>query len=192
MNKRQAEPARVPLLVFFLGIILVAPGSAYYHWAPSNEALFWDRLPMTVVFMSLTAAVIADRIDARRGVRLGLPVLVLGGAASVIYWRITEAAGVGDLRAYALVQFLPMLAIPLMLWLFPGGQGRVRAIGWRTVGTAFAFYGLAKLTEHFDIQVLQMLGGAVSGHTLKHLLAAVSAWWILRMLQKRRALARTR
>ena len=173
MGKRHAEPARLPLQVFFFGMILVAPGSAYYHWVPDNGALFWDRLPMTVVFMSLTAAVIADRIDAPRGVRFGLPVLILGGVASVIYWRITEAADMGDLRAYALVQFLPMVAIPLMLWLFPGGQGRARTIGWRAIGAAFVFYGLAKVVEHFDTQVLEMLGGAVSGHTLKHMFAAM-------------------
>ena len=29
------------------------------------------------------------------------------------------------------------------------------------------------------------LGGIVSGHTLKHLLAAASVWWLLRMLQLR-------
>lgn len=170
LGKREAEPARIPLGVFFVGVILVAPGSAYYHWVPNNETLFWDRLPMTVAFMGLTAAVIADRIDAKVGVNFALPALIVVGAASAVCWRMSEAAGAGDLRAYALVQFLPMLAIPLMLWLFknPGA-----AIGWRAIGGAFVFYGLAKITEHYDPQVLDLLGGVVSGHTLKHLFAAL-------------------
>lgn len=169
LSKRRAEPARAPLVVFFVVIILVGPASAYYHWTPDNWTLFWDRLPMTVAFMALTAAVIADRIDARVGVRYALPLLILVGVASALYWRQTEAVGAGDLRAYALVQFLPMVAIPLMGWLFP----KFATIGWRAIGAAFVFYGLAKVTEHFDHQIMELLGGAMSGHTLKHLFAAI-------------------
>lgn len=169
VRRRRPEPARLALQVFFVGVILVAPGSAYYHWAPDNWTLFWDRLPMTVAFMGLTAAVIADRIDAKWGNRVALPLLVLIGLASAVWWRLSEANGVGDLRAYALVQFLPMLLIPLMLWMFPNG----RTIGWRAVGAAFVFYGLAKVTEQYDAQVLDLLAGSVSGHTIKHLFAAI-------------------
>jgi len=156
--------ARLPLAVFFVGVILVAPGSAYYHWAPDNASLSWDRLPMTVAFMGLMAAVISDRIDVRLGVRLALPALVAVGVFSAVYWRITD-----DLRAYALVQFLPVLIIPLILWLWPQGKW----IGWRAIGWAFAFYTLAKLTEYFDGEVLALLDGYISGHTIKHLFAAM-------------------
>lgn len=168
LQGRRAEATRLPLTVFFLGVMLIAPGSAFYHWSPDNATLFWDRLPMTAGFMGLTAAVFAERIDARVGVRYALPVLIAVGLASVVYWRITETAGAGDLRAYVLVQFLPMVAIPLMVGLFPKNA----VIGWRVVGVVFVFYGLAKAAEHFDHQVLEQLGGVVSGHTLKHLLAA--------------------
>ena len=30
--------------VFFAGILLTAFGSSFYHLAPDNERLFWDRL----------------------------------------------------------------------------------------------------------------------------------------------------
>lgn len=165
LSRRPAQPARLPLLVFFIGVILVAPGSAYYHWAPDNATLFWDRLPMTVAFMGLAAAVLVERVDAKVGVCVALPLLLAVGVASAVYWRVSD-----DLRAYALVQFLPMLAIPAMLWLFPSGSA---LIGWRAIGGVFVFYGLAKVTEHFDAQVLDLLGGTVSGHTLKHLFAAM-------------------
>src|SRR5258708_1963065 len=46
-------------VAFFLGTALVAFGSSYYHLRPDNETLFWDRLPMTIAFMSFFAVVIA-------------------------------------------------------------------------------------------------------------------------------------
>ena len=156
--------ARVPLGVMFMGVILVAPGSAYYHWAPDNAALFWDRLPMTVAFMGLLAAVAADRIRAPVGGRIVLALLVIVGVASVLYWRLTN-----DLRAYGLVQFLPVLIIPLIMWLWPNGK----YITWRAVGWLFLAYALAKLCEHFDGQLFRALGGVISGHGLKHLFAAM-------------------
>lgn len=159
-----SRDARLPLAVFFVGVVLVGPGSAYYHLEPNNATLFWDRLPMTVAFMGLTAAVIADRIDVHKGVRIMLPVLILVGAGSAIYWHLTD-----DLRAYGLVQFLPVLIIPMIMWLWPGGKW----ITWRAIIWAFVFYGLAKVTEHYDEQIMSLLGGAVSGHTLKHLFAAL-------------------
>jgi hypothetical protein len=103
-------------------------------------------------------------------VRIALPLLILLGLASVEYWRMSEAAGVGDLRAYALVQFLPMLAIPALVLLFPNDKA---IIHWRAVLAVFVCYALAKAMEYFDAQVLDLLGGAVSGHTLKHLFAAL-------------------
>ena len=108
-----------PYLVFFFGIALVSLGSAYYHWAPSNERLFWDRLPMSMGFMAISAAVFADRIDARAGNGWLLYMLLSAGFASLVYWHWTESLGRGDLRFYALVQFYPMLALPLVIGLFP-------------------------------------------------------------------------
>ncbi len=58
---------RWPYVVFFIGVALVSVGSAYYHLAPDNARLFWDRLPMTVAFMALFSAFIADRVHRRIG-----------------------------------------------------------------------------------------------------------------------------
>jgi hypothetical protein len=96
-----------PYAVFFVGVALVAVGSGYYHLAPSNGTLLWDRLPMTVAFMALFAAFIVDRIHSRLGVTVMLPLLIALGIASIAYWHVTEAAGHGDLRFYDLVQFYP-------------------------------------------------------------------------------------
>jgi hypothetical protein len=173
-----AQSERPAYLTFFLGIALTCFGSAYYHLAPSNERLVWDRLPMSIAFMSLLAAIISERIDAKAGVISLLPLLMLG-AGSVIYWYLSEQTGTGDLRPYVLVQFYSGLAIALIALVFPSRQTRSGELFF-----ALIFYGLAKVFELLDSAAFN-LSGIISGHTLKHLAAAVSAWCILRMIEGR-------
>jgi len=160
-------------LIFFVGVALTCIGSSYYHLSPDNNRLVWDRLPMTLAFMSLLAAIIAERIALTAGLALLVPLLLLG-LASVWYWHIAD-----DLRLYAYVQFFPALGIPLIMLLFPPRYTRsfdlLPAVG---------FYVMAKILEATDKQIYA-LGELVSGHTLKHLAAAAAAWWILRMLVRR-------
>lgn len=163
--------------VLCVAITLVAFGSGWYHDAPSNATLVWDRLPMTVAFMTLFSALIADRISWLLGRALLWP-LAVAGIASIAWWVRTEAAGAGDLRAYAQVQFLPMLLMPLILLLWRDGSLAARPL-WSALGA----YALAKLLEHFDAAVFAATGGLVAGHALKHLAAALAAWWILRAFQ---------
>jgi hypothetical protein len=163
--------------VLCVAVTLVALGSGWYHHAPSNATLVWDRLPMTVAFMTLFSALIADRISWLLGRALLWP-LAVAGIASIAWWVRTEAAGAGDLRAYALVQFLPMLLMPLILLLWRDGSLAARSL-WFALGA----YALAKLLEHFDAAVFAATGGLVAGHALKHLAAALAAWWILRAFQ---------
>ena len=159
--------------VAFLDLAVTAVGSAYYHWAPTDETLFWDRLPIAVAFMGLFTAVMAERVTPA-ATRLLIP-LVLYGGGSVVYWRLT-----GDLRPYAMAQFLPMALIPLILWLYPARWSR-----GADLMIVFGCYVVAKLFEHADVAVCEALGKIVSGHTLKHLIAAAGAWWIYRMLTLR-------
>jgi hypothetical protein len=167
-----------PYGVFFLAVVLVGAGSAYYHAGPDSDRLVWDRLPMTVAFMSLFAAFIADRIHRRAGIVYMLPALILLGILSLVYWQWTEAQGQGDLRFYGLVQFYPMIALPMICWLFPqsrytSGKYLAWVIGW---------YAVAKVPEVFDAGVFWLLGNSISGHGLKHLLSAAATYAILRML----------
>ncbi len=171
---------RWPYWLLFGGVALTGIGSAYYHWAPDNATLFWDRLPMTIAFMALLSSVIAERVSLTVGLRLLAPLLAVG-VLSTLYWHVGETRGVGDLRPYALVQFGSLMAIPLMLWLFPPRYTGTADL-WRVIG----WYGLAKVFEFFDHGFFGLTG--ISGHTLKHLASAVGAWWILRMVQRRRPL----
>lgn len=161
--------------VHFAGQFLTGVGSAYYHWAPADAPLYWDRLPLTFVITSLAAAVVIERVDGTWGRRLLVP-FVVAGAAAITSWRF----GSGDLRPYAFVQFYPVVAIPLLLVQFPARTTRsgdyAGAVGW---------YAVAKLFEHFDAQVFRGTGYAVSGHTLKHLFAGLAGFWLLRMLALR-------
>ena len=142
--------------------------------------LVWDRLPMTITFMSLVAAVIAERMSVRLGLWL-LPVLLLVGLASVWQWDWSERHGAGDLRFYAAVQVYAVLVVLLVL-LFP--RRYTRAFDF---GLVIGFYILAKVLESYDRAVFAVLH-VVSGHTLKHLAATAAGYFILRMLQRRRAL----
>lgn len=134
-------------------------GSACYHLEPGDGSLVWDRLPMAVLFMALTALVAGERVSTRAGRALVLP-LVGFGVGSVAYWHAS-----GDLRLYVLAQFVPLLMVPLMAALFPAAYTREWGL-WAMVGA----YGLAKAAEMGD----GWLGGfvATGGHPWKHVLAA--------------------
>ena len=168
---------RWPYLVMFASLILTAFGSGYYHLAPDNARLVWDRLPIMMVFMALLAAVIIERVTVRAGLRL-FPVLEMIGIASVLYWRSGELQANGDLRFYAAVQVYAIVVLLLALLLPP------RYSRGSDFAVVVGLYALAKVFEEADPQIFA-LGHGVSGHTLKHLAAAAAGFWILRMLEKR-------
>jgi hypothetical protein len=153
---------RVAGVVFGAGLVLTGLGSAWYHAAPDNTTLGWDRLPLSALFPTVFAVVIADRVSVGAG-RVLLAPLALGALASVVWWHLTD-----DLRPYVLAPFLPMLLIPLMLALLPGRRPAAPLVA------GIALYAAGKLAEVTDHGVFA-IGGVVSGHTIKHLLAAVAA-----------------
>jgi len=170
---REVAPGfvRVVYVTFCIGVIAVAFGSGSYHYAPSTPALVWDRLPMSIAFMALFTAVLGERVSWPLARASFAPLLVLG-VASVFYWAWTEQRGMGDLRPYGVVQFLPMLLMPVMLLTFPGNAGTARALWW-----TFAFYVAAKVCEQLDGPIYAALG--MSGHSIKHALSAVAVLFAL-------------
>lgn len=147
-------------------------GSGYYHLSPDNHTLVWDRLPMTIAFMALFSLLLHERVLPTQKTITLIPLLIIG-AASVFYWDWTESQGKGDLRLYALVQFLPILLIPLILWLYPKRYLNGTNLLW-----AFVFYFAAKLLEHFDGLIYERLD-VISGHSVKHISAAVAVLFII-------------
>jgi len=165
--KLQPSSPRSAYVVFCIGVVFVGFGSAYYHYSPSTQALVWDRLPMTIAFMAFFSMVIRDRISEQFGNRLLWP-LVLAGLASVGYWYWSELQGQGDLRAYGVIQFLPMLLMPLML-IIGISKGLSTPWLWGTLG----IYALTKVAEHYD-KVIYDATGIVSGHVIKHVLGSLA------------------
>ncbi|MDQ7015225.1 MAG: alkaline phytoceramidase, partial [Gammaproteobacteria bacterium] len=150
----------------------VAIGSGYYHLWPDNSTLLWDRLPMTVAFMALFSIVLSEFVSTRFS-KSSLILLVAFGVFSVVYWHITELNGAGDLRLYILVQFLPMVLIPLLLLLCC--EKSVYLSGYWAL---LFWYVVAKLCEYFDQAIFDLLG-VISGHSLKHIAAALGVLFLL-------------
>jgi hypothetical protein len=174
---------RIPYLVFFAGVMLTGIGSFWYHMAPSDARLPWDLLPMTCSFTSMVVVTYMERVHVRDGFLALLPVLLLG-ISSVVYWMVSNSGGNGDYKFYLFVQFFSPVLLALILGLF---GPRYTGVGYLAI--AFGLYVAAKLFETFDDSIYRHLGRAVSGHSLKHVTAAVACFWILAMLQHRRPLS---
>lgn len=165
-------------LVFFIGVTVVGPGSAYYHWSPDNATLVWDRLPMTAGFMGLFVGLLSEYVNTRIERYLLIPAVIFG-LATVIYWHFFD-----DLRLYFWTQFATLVIISLIVIIY-----QKRYTNQRYLVYAFALYGLAKLVEICDTQVFVLSGSLLSGHSLKHILAALATFSIYLMLRKRTPVA---
>jgi len=174
----QWKPETLAYFAFFISLFVTGFGSGWYHLRPDNASLFWDRFPLSLAFVSLFAAVVHERFQVRGGYALLLALLTVA-AASVLYWSISESRGAGDLRPYFLVQFLPMVLIPILLFL-PSRYDRVGDLGW-----VLFLYALAKGAELLDRPIFEITY-QVSGHTLKHLFSALAVAQVAWMLRRRR------
>ena len=168
--------------LLFFGVFLVAFGSGYYHLSPNNHSLVWDRLPMTISFMAMFAIIIAEFVSLKMGKYLLWPLLLVG-VASVAYWHISELQDAGDLRFYAFIQFFPMLVIPVILLCFRSRFSQINAY-WVLI----ASYALAKVFEHFDQSIYSILSFTLSGHSIKHIVAALGLYYLLIAYQQRKEL----
>lgn len=144
-----------PYVLFFVAVILVGFGSGFYHLAPTMHV--WPGI----------------------GRRL-LPWLAIAGLGSVAYWSFSEAHGMGDLRPYGLMQLIPLLPIPLLLGLY-----RARYSGDQHILAVIGLYLLALLCDFSDCPIFALNGGLVGGHTAKHVIVALAAYWVVLHLRRR-------
>lgn len=157
--------------LFFAGLVLTAVCSAWYHLRPDDAGLAIDRLGMVSAFAGLLGLAAADRISARAGLWTAAAVMSLG-PLSVVAW-----ANSGNLLPWAVLQGGGMLLIVLLALRKPvaGGWGLPLA-------AVIAWYVLAKALELGDHQVFDLTHGLVSGHTLKHVAAAMAAWPVISLM----------
>ena len=173
--RRRVEGAALSWLTFFAGVALISAGSSWYHLQADDDTLVWDRLPMAIAFMALFVALLVEHLAAAPERRL-LPVAIVVGIGSVIWWRVT-----GDLKLYGWVQIAPFAAIATLLATYPA---RYTRRGWLALG--LVCYALAKTAEFADAAIYEATAHAISGHTLKHLLGALAPLCVYRMLVTRR------
>jgi hypothetical protein len=164
---------RWPYVAFFAGLVLTSIGSAYYHLAPDNARLVWDRLPITTTLAGLLLSQVADRIDVRAANALLLPAMAIG-AATVWYWQAAD-----NVVPYAIAQGYAGIATLAIALAFPSRYTRGADLYW-----AFAWFAIAKVCEALDQAIFRM-GEVVSGHTLKHLAAAAAGLVLCAMLARR-------
>ena len=172
--QRRASSAAAGYVALFAGGVLTAFGSAWYHAAPSDATLVWDRLPIAVAFAGLVAGTLADRVPAWSG-RLALA-FVATAVATVLYWQST-----GNLLPYLLMQACFVAVALLATARVPSTATHARGLYVVT-----ALYALAVLCERFDAVIAASTNGIVSGHPLKHVVAAAALCSVVVMLQRRR------
>lgn len=175
------KPKGPTSVILLSGIFLTGLGSAWYHANPSNTSLIWDRLPMTVLFMSFYILILK-----RTGIiireKTWLTVFICTGVFSVWYWFITESHGTGDLRPYVVVQFFPLVTLPILLFIF-----RTDKLFLKSGLLISACYVVAKVFETYDEQIYTLLSETVSGHTLKHLASALATYFMLPLIEKKKS-----
>jgi hypothetical protein len=168
-------------VLFLTGLLLTAFGSSIYHWAPDNARLVWDRLPIAFACAGLLSAVRAESLG-KQDSKLDAMLLAMFAIISIAWWYITELYGAGDLRPYLLLQGLPLILIPMWQAIY-----RADKVDRIAFGIALLLYIVAKAVELYDHQLLAMLG-AISGHTLKHVLATMAAGVLVaRLVQRTRS-----
>ena len=168
---------RAGWVVLLASVFGVGFGSAYYHAAPTDATLFWDRIPMTLMFSAFLALTIGERMRPAWGARMLGPLLA-AGLGTLLYWQAFN-----DLRPYGLLQGLAMIAMPAMMLLFPPRYTRNSDL-WAVV----LLYAAAKACETFDVPIHRLFGDQMSGHALKHLIAGLAGWRIVAMLRRREPL----
>ncbi len=177
MQWRQAErsvPGHVAYGWFFGSIALTAAGSAWYHLAPDDTRLIWDRLPIALACGTLLAAELQRAYPDAGWARKCLAPLCCFAVAAVAWWVAT-----GDLRPYLLIQVAPLVLIPALHWQSGAALDRRTAFVM-----AIVLYVVAKMFELADASALAAFQ-LISGHTLKHLFAIAAALVLVRQFSKR-------
>jgi len=155
------DAERVLLALSGAGLLATFAASTWYHLAPDDARLVVDRAGMVFAFAGLLGLA-ACRVSSRAGLAVAATVLVAGPlsmqvlAATNDLWPWAVLQGGGSVLLVALTGMRSPAALPVP-W------------GW-VVG----LYGMAKLLEIGDHAVWSLTSGLASGHSLKHVVAAIA------------------
>lgn len=163
------------LTIITTGAFLTSFGSMYFHLSPNTETLFWDRMPMTIGFSGVVITMLVDRLGIQRYFLAIAISIVIMSLSTVVGWHLQWFS----LRPYLIVQYGCLIFTFLTLLLT-----KSQWIQSSKIFFALSFYVLAKIVEAFDRAIFEFTNEFVSGHTLKHLLAAVAIAFILHQFRK--------
>lgn len=149
-------------VLFYVGIATAAFGSAYYHLKPDDDRVIWDRLPMMISTASLLCNLIIERVDERVGISWLISLLMLV-SVSAVFERAFD-----DLRLFIIFHFIPCIAIPILVFLFPPKYTHSAYWFW-----AAGFYLLSRFESLADMKVYSVDKYIISGHSLEHLCLAM-------------------
>jgi hypothetical protein len=152
----------VLLNLFFVSIILTGLGSFYYHLNPNGFTLVFDRLALSLVFAVVLAMLAAIRISERLGFHTLAEMIILA-PLSVLLWNYNE-----NLTPYAVLQFGGIVIIVLTLLLTKAQKQSP------CFASLIILYGFAKVAEFYDAQIFSLTQNLISGHSLKHIIAALA------------------
>ena len=158
--------------LFFIGLMATAFCSSSYHLDPHDAGLCIDRVGMSLAFAGLLGLAAADRISARAGVALAALVAVAAPATALVAWLG------GNMTPWAVLQGGGLVLLAALALRRP----QPRALGFSIIGV-IAFYAVAKALELADAPVFALTQQLISGHSAKHLVAALAAWPVVRALQ---------
>jgi hypothetical protein len=175
-GKRLPRATGHAMAMFFAGLLLAGMGSAWYHWAPDASGLVVDRMGMSVTFAGAIAVALAERVP-QRAAQTSL-VAILATAIVSAALPFTH----GNVLPWAVVQFGGMA---LILW--AATQTRLVDSVGVNLGALIAIYALAKLCELNDATLFHVSGESISGHSLKHGVAAWAACPVIVALMRQNA-----
>lgn len=175
---RNPDPTRHFAALFFAGLIVTALGSTYYHLNPSDSSLAIDRLGMVASFAGMLGLAAAQRVSLRAGLATVLAVLLMGHS-TVAVWAET-----GNLLPWAVLQGGGMVMLLVLAMCRPVAQTSAVALPSTTVALlpVVLVYTLAKFLELADQPIFELTHQLVSGHSLKHAVAALAAWPVIRFM----------
>ena len=157
--------------LFFTGLLLTALASGWYHWRADDAGLFIDRLGMSFAFAGLLGLAVTSRITARAGAWTAPVVLLWGVLGAWVCWQL------GNLLPWAVLQGAGLV----LLLVLSVGHPRGLVVRWWLI---IAIYAGAKLCELADHVIYEATAQIISGHSLKHLVAALAAWPVISALQQ--------
>jgi hypothetical protein len=181
--ERIGAAQRVLAALFFVGLIATAGCSGAYHLAPDHAGLCLDRSGMSLAFAGLLGLAAADRVSARAGLALAALVGVAAPAAALLAWQA------GNMTPWVVLQGGGLLLLALLAACrtgprpAPPASGKAQALGFSIAGV-IALYAVAKALELADAPVFALTQHSLSGHSAKHLVAALAAWPVLRALRR--------